>query len=505
MTTEPKKVLLVILDGWGQRDEKKHNAIAAAKTPAFDLLWRTYPHALLTASGEGVGLPEGQIGNSEIGHMTMGGGRIFETDLVRLNKHAKSGGFSKNSEFQKLFAHVQRHDSTLHVLGLLSPGGVHSHHDHLHAFLAAAKTAGVEKIAVHAFTDGRDTAPQSGSAYLRELENILEDLQIGFVATLTGRLYAMDRDHNWDRIEKAENAIFECRGQTCKQKKPSEVLSELYKEGIIDEALEPLVFLDSTGQGWPIRNHDGVFIFNFRADRSRQLSERILQRKKSQDLFFMTMTEYDKNFEAVTAFPPLRADTCLAAEIAKAGLRQDHIAETEKYPHVTYFFNGGREEPHEGERHIMIKSRGDVKTHDLAPRMRAKEVADKAVLSMADGIEFIVINFANADMVGHTANVPAIIEAVEEVDRQLEKIWRAAKKNHYTVVITSDHGNAELNLHEDGQTKHTAHTNNTVPIIAAIKNKEIKNGDLSDLAPTILKLFGLPVPSGMTGKNLLSQ
>ena len=497
------RILLVILDGWGHRQEHEHNAIAAAKTPFYDWLLATYPHALLEASGEGVGLPEGQIGNSEIGHMTMGGGRVFETDLVRLNKLAKSGSFSQNPEFQKLFAHVMRHDSTLHIMGLVSPGGVHSHHEHLHAFLMAAKAAGLKKIAIHAFTDGRDTPPQSGAAYLKELEQVLEKVGIGAIATVTGRLYAMDRDKNWDRIAKAEKAIFECRGAVCRQKKPSEVLSELYAEGIIDETLEPLVFLDDSGAGWRVQSHDGIFIFNFRADRCRQISERILARKKDHDLFFVTMTEYDKNLEAVTAFPPLRADTSLAAEIANAGMRQDHIAETEKYPHVTYFFNGGRETPHEGERHIMVKSRSDVVTHDLAPLMRAAEVADKVIESLNGGVEFVVVNFANADMVGHTANVPAITTAVEEVDRQLRRVIEAANAQNYISIITADHGNAELNMHADGKTKHTAHTDHAVPVIVTLKGRKLKNGRLCDVAPTILKLLGLPMPKSMTGKNLL--
>lgn len=499
------RIVLIILDGWGHREDTKHNAIAAAETPFFDELLREYPHALLQASGEGVGLPPHQIGTSEIGHMAMGGGRVFETDLVRLNQHAQRGNFAKNPEFQKLFAHVLRHDSTLHVMGLVSPGGVHSHQDHLHVFLAATKSAGIKKVVLHAFTDGRDTPPQSGAAYLRELENVLENLGLGFIATVSGRLYAMDRDHNWDRIEKVENAIFECRGKICEQKKPSAVLTELYEGGVIDEILEPLVFLDDNGRGRPVRDHDGVFIFNFRADRCRQLAQRILNRKKNQDLFFVTMTEYDKNFEAVTAFPPLLPDTSLAAEIAAAGMRQDHIAETEKYGHVTYFFNCGREQPHERERHIMVKSRSDVKTHDLAPLMRAAQVADKVIASIAEGVEFIVMNFANADLVGHTANVPAIIEAVEEVDRQLRRVIQAAEAKGYVSVVTADHGNAELNVYPDEKTKHTAHTNHTVPVIVTLRGRKLKNGALADVSPTILKLFGLPVPLSMTGKNLLSR
>jgi 2,3-bisphosphoglycerate-independent phosphoglycerate mutase len=499
-------VVLIVLDGWGVHDTREHNAIALADTPFYDRLWRDYPHAVLDASEERVGLPTGQMGNSEIGHMTIGAGKIIATDLVRISQSITDKTWDVNPAFLTLFEHVKRHNSTLHVQGLLSPGGVHSHMDHLAAFLRTARAAGIEQVVIHAFTDGRDTPPQSAATYLGQLEEIIAEVGIGFIGTAAGRFYAMDRDNNWDRLAKAEAAIFNCEGNICQFKKPSEIYAELYQQGKVDEHMEPLVFLDAQGTAYPIKKHDGVFFFNFRSDRARMLSQKMLERAKQQDICFVTMTQYDASFECLVAFPPLGIDTTLAAEVSRAGLTQAHVAETEKYAHATYFLNGGRREPHAGEAHILVESRKDVATHDLAPEMRAAGIADKVIEQLAGGTNFIFINFANADMVGHTANEPAIITAVEEVDRQLARVVAAAEAAGGVTVITADHGNAELTIDPVTGEQHTAHTLNLVPLIVTDTARGLTSrGTLADVAPTVLTLLDLPVPAAMTGRNLLTS
>ncbi len=520
MTSKKNPVALIILDGWGHREGKEHNAIAEANTPFFDMLWHTYPHTLLNASEEHVGLPAGTIGNSEIGHMTMGAGRVIDTDLVRISNAFKNQELHSNPAFAGLFEHVKKYNSTLHILGMVSPIGVHSHQEHLHGFLQAAKKAGLEKVAIHAFTDGRDAPPQSAAKYLKELENVIKDLGIGYIATASGRYYAMDRDKNWNRTDKVVAALFESFGNKYYSQNPSEVLEELYKLGTLDEYLEPVIFFDDNGKSYPIQNNDGVFFFNFRTDRPRQLSQRITERAKGQNLYFVTMTEYHPALESQVAFPPAKTETTLGAEIAQAGLKQAHIAETEKYAHVTYFFNGGRQEPYENEDDILVESRKDVVTHDFAPEMRAKEITDKALDSLNEGTDFIVINFANADIVGHTANKPAIIKAVETVDRELKRVVEKILELNGFAIITADHGNAEVNVDEHTGANHTAHTLNQVPFIVVsnisisiISPPEadppladnIQPGRLSDIAPTILKLMDLPQPKAMTGESLIKS
>lgn len=504
-----KPLALIILDGWGHRDDQHHNAIAQARTPFFDMLIKKYPHTLLNASEHFVGLPTGTIGNSEIGHMTIGAGRTIDTELVRISKAIQNDELKDNTAIKRLFEHVKKYDSVLHLLGMVSSAGVHSHQDHLHGLLKAAKQAGITKVAIHAFTDGRDTPPKDNYKYLQELEKIIADLGIGHIATATGRYFAMDRDKNWQRTEKAEQAIFAGQGQTYKNRKPSEVLKALYKEGAMDEYLEPLIFLDETGRGYKIENNDGIFFFNYRTDRPRQLSYKIMERAKKQNLFFVTMTEYHPDIESLVAFPPQKIDTTLAAEISQAGLKQAHIAETEKYGHVTFFFNGGKQDVHKGENHYLIESRKDIPTHDLAPEMKAKEIADKAIERLETGDNFLVINFANADMVGHTANVPAVIQAVQTVDRELKRVIDAVQKHHGIAIITADHGNAEVNIDQQSGEKHTAHTLNLVPFILVTGlqpttyNLQPNNGTLADIAPTILELMGLPQPQSMTGRSLI--
>lgn len=532
MTQFKKQICLIILDGWGYSENTSHNAIASANTPNFNSYWNTYPHTLLEASGFAVGLPEGQMGNSEIGHTTIGAGKAMDTDLVRIKKAIEADEFVTNPAFIKIFDHVTLHNSILHVKGLLGNGGVHAHTDHLIAFLEAAKRSRVKKIAIHVFTDGRDTAPQSSVQYLEELETALTRIGIGFIATATGRFYAMDRDNNWDRLAKAESAIYECVGNICHINKdiktPSEYIKKLHKEGVLDEHLEPVVFLDENGQSYPISQNDGVFFFNFRADRARMLAKNIAKKAIELNLCFVTLTEYQKELNCLIAFPKSKITTTLAKEISEAHLTQAHIAETEKFPHATYFLNGGVEIPYTGESHIMLESRKDVQTHDLAPKMRAEDIAREAISQIKSGTNFIFINFANPDMVGHTANVPAIIEAIEEVDTQLGHVVTAMLEqgiktgNQVSVFITADHGNAEMNFNVVSGEKHTAHTINPVPAIY-VSNSNISfsspiissstitkqkfspiiGGNLTDIAPTILTILDIDIPQEMTGKNLL--
>jgi len=510
----PKPVCLIILDGWGHREEKTDNAIAEAKTPFFDSLMARYPNTILNASQEYVGLPKGQIGNSEIGHMTMGAGRTIDVDLVKINKAAEHGEFSTNASFVRLFDHVTQNNSTLHVVGLIGTGGVHSHQDHLHHFLRAAAKAAVQRIAIHAITDGRDLPPQSAAKHLKDLEELLNELGIGFIATVHGRFYAMDRDKNWDRIAKTEAAMFDGEAPVKHHDQlPSEALSELYATGAIDEHIVPMVFLDKDGKSWPVAKHDGVFYFNYRPDRARQLTQKILEREAALDLCVATLTEYDPNLKTLVAFPQTRLSTSLAKEVSAAGLSQSHIAETEKYAHVTYFFDGGNETPYPNERFFVIESRKDIPTHDLAPEMRAKEIADKAIERIAAGDDLLVINFANADMVGHTANRPAIITAVETVDRELARVVHAALVHHGAVIVTADHGNAEINIDPVTHERHTAHTLSLVPCIFIADDTDgaprfrlasSTPGTLADITPTILSIMELPIPDGMTGHPLVS-
>lgn len=494
-----KQTALIILDGWGYREDSEHNAIAQAKTPYFDHLWNTYPHTLLYAGEEYVGLPKGQFGNSEIGHMTIGAGTILDTDLVRIAKAINNESFHHNEAFVNLCDHVNSNKSALHVMGLIGVGGVHAHSDHLYAFLKTAKDKGVEKCYIHAFTDGRDTGPYDAVHALEELQNICEELQFGTLASVTGRFWSMDRDNNWDRLEKFHDEVFECKNGLC-QLAPIEELKRQHLEGKTDEHIEPFTLVEA-----PLSQNDGVFVFNFRADRARMITKKLCDRKQELNLHIVTLTEYQKDFDVVVAFPPQIIKTTLAQEVSQGGLQQAHIAETEKFPHATYFLNGGKEEPHEGEEHVLLASRKDVQTHDEAPEMRAESIADEAIARINAGVEFIFINFANPDMVGHTANVPAIITALETVDAQLKRVCDALIARGGIAIVTADHGNAEVNINPETGEKHTAHTLNQVPCIITDSSTSIKKheGSLQDLAPTALKILGLEKPEVMTGESLV--
>jgi 2,3-bisphosphoglycerate-independent phosphoglycerate mutase len=498
MPNENKRPLaLVVLDGWGYREEKEHNAVAAAKTPNFDRIWASCPKTLLKAGEEAVGLPVGQVGNSEVGHTTIGAGAILDTDLVRIGKAAEAQ-FEGNASFAAAFGAVKAKGTRLHALALIGPGGVHAHESHLFAFLRAAKAAGVTDVAIHAFTDGRDAPPKDAAKHLSALEKELGEVGVGAIATVTGRYYAMDRDKNWDRVEKAEAALFKCEGNVCKIGAANH-LASLYDEEILDEHVEPFVLMDA-----PIKKGDAVVFLNFRSDRARQLTERIFARKDELDLTIVTMTEYASGYPVLVAFPPKVVETTLAAQISAAGMTQAHVAETEKFPHATYFLNGGRELPHEGEEHVLLASRKDVKTHDEAPEMRAADIALETAKRFDAGVDFAFVNIANADMVGHTAKPEAIVKSVEAADAALGVILDAVARNGGVTLVTADHGNAEVNIDGNGA-PHTAHTLSPVPfiVVGAGDLKLRSGGGLADIAPTALELLGIPKPAAMTGDSLV--
>jgi len=492
-----KQVALIVLDGWGYREDVAHNAVAMAQTPYFDYLWNTYPHSLLEASGEHVGLPVGQIGNSEIGHTTIGAGKVIDTDLVRINKAIGDGTFGQNEVFEQLFAHTGANNSKLHLIGLIGKGGVHSHQDHLLAFLRLCKERSIQNVYLHLFTDGRDASPYESIKDITEIKSVIADAGIGTVCSISGRYFAMDRDNNWDRVERVEKMIFHCEGSVC-QVTPEEELLAQHAQGKTDEHIEPFMVHEM-----PIEKNDSVFFFNYRADRARMLTERIIARKDEMNLCFATLTEYSKAYTCAVAFPPIAIETTIANEVSLAGLTQAHIAETEKFPHATYFLNGGKEQPHDGEEHVMLPSRKDVKTHDEAPEMRAEAIADEAIKRIADGVDFIFINFANPDMVGHTANIPAIVTAVETVDRELKRVLDVLHERGGVAFVTADHGNAEVNFDTDKNEKHTAHTLNKVPAIVTKEGISLQDGSLKDIAPTILNLFDMHKPASMTGESLI--
>jgi len=473
-------VALVILDGWGIAPPGPGNAIELAETPVFERLWRDYPHAQLAASGEAVGLPDGQMGNSEVGHLTIGSGRVLDQDLQRVNRAIRDGSLFENEALLGAFERG-RH---VHLLGLVSHGGVHSHIDHLKALLTIAP----EKTWVHAFTDGRDVSPTSASSDLAELP-------VDRIATVSGRYYAMDRDNRWDRTERALRAIV--NGEREHADDPIAAVRASYDRGITDEFIEPVVI-----EGRPRLDpkRDAAIFFNFRPDRARQLSEKLGE--LGVDL--TTMTRYRDDFDFPVAFPERVVEHTLAEVLAANGIRQLHAAETEKYAHVTYFLDGGREEPFAGEERILVDSPRDVPSYDHKPEMSAYELAQRVVREIEeDGYGFVVVNFANPDMVGHTGVIPAVVQAVETTDECLGRVVGAVERAGGVSIVIADHGNAENLLQDDGVSPQTAHTTNPVPVILTAPDARLRDGELSDVAPTILALLGLDGSSEMTGKKLV--
>ena len=485
-----RPVVLVILDGWGIAPPGPGNAVDLADTPVFDDLLHRYPHGTLEASGEAVGLPVGQMGNSEVGHLTIGSGRILLQDLARVNHAIADGSFARNVALTAAFRRARNRGGDVHLLGLVSHGGVHSHIDHLRALLDIAEAEEMaERTWIHAFTDGRDVSPRAGVSDLATLPDER-------IATVCGRYYAMDRDSRWDRTERAVAAMLVGDGRHASDAVAA--LRASYDAGVTDEFVEPVV-LDGRPR---LGTSDAAIFFNFRPDRARQLSQRLLEA----EVDLTTMTSYREDFPFPVAFGEREVRNTLAEVLSVAGLRQLHVAETEKYAHVTYFFNGGEEEQWDGETRILVPSPRDVPSYDLKPEMSVAEVAQRVCDEIASAYAFCVVNFANPDMVGHTGSIPAVIAAVEAADAALGRVVESVHAAEGVCLVTADHGNAEQMLEPDGVSPHTAHTTNPVPLVVTNSGYEVRaKGGLSDLAPTILEMLDVPIPIDMTGNRLATR
>ena len=503
-----KKALLMILDGWGIGPHDRSNVIYSTPTPHWDALLERYPHSQLMACGEDVGLPDGQMGNSEVGHLNIGGGRVVYQDLVKINKAIREGAIKRNPEIVAAYEYAQRTGKGLHIMGLTSDGGVHSSLDHLFALCDIAKDYGLEKVFVHCFMDGRDTDPESGKGFVAQVEEHCA-ASAGVVATVTGRYYAMDRDKRWERIKLAYDQLVDGIGR--KSDNMTQAIQESYDEGVTDEFIKPIVNTTVDGRIMP---GDVVIFFNYRNDRAKEITTVLTQQDMPEqgmhtikDLQYYCMTPYDASFTGVhILFPKENVQNTLAEYLSANDKQQLHIAETEKYAHVTFFFNGGREEPFAGEDRILVPS-PKVATYDLKPEMSAYEVKDKLVEAIkTEKYDFIVVNYANGDMVGHTGVYEAIEKAVVAIDDCVNQTVEAARKAGYEVIIIADHGNADHAVNEDG-TPNTAHSLNPVPCIYVTDNADAKvaNGRLADVAPSILHIMGLAQPEEMTGTCLIQD
>jgi len=511
MTKAP--VAIIILDGFGCRDEVKGNAVAQAKKPNFDRYWKEFPHTHLIASGEAVGLPEGQMGNSEVGHMNIGAGRIVYQSLTRVNISIREHEFEKNETFLGAMDHVKKNGTSLHLFGLLSDGGVHSHINHMFALLKLAAEQGVEKVYIHAFLDGRDVGPQTASGYIQQAQDKMKEYGVGEFATISGRYYSMDRDKRWERVEKSYRAMVYGDGPTYKT--PQEVVEDSYSHGIYDEFVIPSVIVKEDGQPVAtIKDNDAVIFYNFRPDRAIQISNTFTNEdfrsfdrgpKHPKDLYFVCLTHFSETVNGYVAFKPNNLDNTLGEVLAQNNLKQLRIAETEKYPHVTFFMSGGREAKFPGEERILINS-PKVATYDLKPEMSAYEVKDALVNEIkADKFDAILLNFANPDMVGHSGKLEPTIKAIEAVDECLGEVVDAILEKGGYAIITADHGNADEVVTLEGNPM-TAHTTNPVPVIVTKKGIELRNGGiLGDLAPTMLDLLNVEQPAEMTGKSIIKK
>ncbi|NLK52154.1 MAG: 2,3-bisphosphoglycerate-independent phosphoglycerate mutase [Syntrophomonadaceae bacterium] len=507
-----RPLLLMILDGWGEAPPNQCNAVTCALTPNFNQLLQNYPHTLLETSGEAVGLPAGQMGNSEVGHLNIGAGRIVYQELTRIDRAIRSRELLQNSVFGKAIETVQHNGSALHLLGLLSDGGVHSHIQHLFGLLDMAREKGLEKVWVHAFLDGRDVPPASALTYIEALERKMQELGVGQLATLGGRYWGMDRDKRWERVEKHYRALVE--GEGVKALSARVAVEQAYAASVTDEFVEPTVLVDAAGRPrTTIQDGDAVIFFNFRADRAREMTRVFVDRefdgfKRTSwpKVHFVCMTQYDVTIPAPVAFPPVKLKHTLGEVLAQHGLKQLRIAETEKYAHVTFFFNGGVEAANPGEDRILIAS-PKVATYDLKPEMSADEVTERVIQEIqADKYDVIILNYANADMVGHTGIMEAAVAAITALDICIDRVVKAVLKQGGAVIITADHGNAEeMREPETGQPQ-TAHTTGPVPFILVdpdYRGASLRPGSLQDIAPTLLYLLQIPPPAEMTGRNLL--
>jgi 2,3-bisphosphoglycerate-independent phosphoglycerate mutase len=501
-----RPILLMILDGYGLNEKKEGNAIAAAHTPYMNRLFSIYPHSILAVSGESVGLPEGQMGNSEVGHLNIGAGRIVYQDLTKITKSIQDGDFFRNRTLLDTMQKVISNDASLHLIGLLSDGGVHSHITHLYALLETAKNLGIKKTYIHAFLDGRDVPPKSALKYIQDAENKMKELG-GEFATISGRYYAMDRDRRWERVEKAYDAMTTGQGITAES--ASDAVEKAYAHKETDEFATPCVILKDNKPASVISDNDSIIFFNFRSDRAREITRAFIEedftgfrRKYFPRTDFVCMTQYDETFNVPVAFPPETLKNIFAEVLSGYHFKQLRIAETEKYAHVTFFFNGGIEEPFKDEDRILIPS-PKVATYDLQPQMSAFLVTEETVNAVSSGkYDVIILNYANCDMVGHTGVFEAAVKAVEAIDKCISCVFKAVRNKNGILIITADHGNAEKMIDERGGIQ-TAHTSSPVPFMVCEKGIKLRNGILADIAPTILELLGIEKPEEMTGKSLI--
>ena len=502
-----KPLVMIIMDGYGVAEPSPGNAVTSANTPVLDELYKNFPNTTLSASGEDVGLPEGQMGNSEVGHTNIGAGRVVYQDLPRISRDIRTGVFFENAALLTAVKTAARQGGALHLLGLVSPGGVHSHTDHLYALIEMAKQNGVSGICIHCFMDGRDVPPDSGKDSIEALVRKCDELKAGKIATAMGRFYAMDRDNRWERVELAYNAMV--FGEGVIDPDPAQAMQSSYEEGVFDEFIKPVV-CDKTGM---IKENDSIIFFNFRPDRAREITRAFTEREfdgfiRKRGYFpvtYVCMTQYDEKIKGVEiAYPPEFPEQTLGEVISGLDLKQLRIAETEKYAHVTFFFNGGIEQVFPGEERILIPSPKEFPTYDLIPEMSAQKVAETAIKEILGGrYDIVIINFANCDMVGHTGIFTAAVKAVETVDECVGEIRDAVAKMDGILVVTADHGNAEIMLAEDGVRPHTAHSLNPVPFIVCGADVKLRQGRLADIAPTLLDLMGLEKPELMTGESLI--
>ena len=515
MPRTPSPLILIVLDGWGLRPAREHNAIALAQTPTYQELLQQYPHASLVTSGDAVGLPSGQMGNSEVGHMNLGAGRIIYQDLTRIDKSVQDGNFFENPALITSMDRCLNDSQALHLIGLVSDGGGHSHLRHLEALVRMAARRGVQRVFIHALTDGRDTAPTGGADSIAKLERTLASASVGRIASVIGRYYAMDRDQRWERTRRAYNAMTVGDDRTAVS--ATAFVREAYGNGVTDEFIEPGTVVDATGQ--PIgllADGDSVVFFNFRSDRARQLTRALafdgsmfdgFERKRWPRVHVATLTEYDETFGLPVAFKPEAFSSSLADVLADYRINNLKLAETEKYAHVTYFFNCGKERPLPGEDRILVPS-PKVPTYDLQPEMSARDITARLVDDVENQRHRVIIcNFANADMVGHTGKIDAAVTAVSTLDQCLTRIVRAVEASGGTVMITADHGNAEQMWDAERQAPHTAHTSNSVPVLLINTElrgagRALRDGSLRDVAPTMLGILGIPQPVEMTGRDL---